>query len=348
MSLEAIGRSVSSGTYLPPPMAKNTDLHLFDPDGFEPKRKRPRQRRRHLHSVEQSQQAKLNRDGATLLLSDTDGLLLRNVKPHSAGKAQLVKRDLVTVGRALNRQWFDVQLLELFSGPGLLRDELTGEEIPGSPLQALDIPVPFDRYVFCDYDPDCVHALETRIGPRPDVYVRQGDANDPAHLEAVCSLLDPRALIIAYLDPAKPNLHWETVAFLARRFRQIDLIINLPVSAIHRSLALGQKLVNEGADPATLDAVQTPARALGHPNPLELLHGGEQRVDDAIRAHYNAQLRSVGMDYIAKPRTVCVTANNSPLYDIILASRHPKAVELWEKANKLAPLPQLVLGEDLL
>ena len=29
--------------------------------------------------------------------------------------------------------------------------------------------------------------------------------------------MDPRALVIAYLDPAKPNLHWSTVEFLADR-----------------------------------------------------------------------------------------------------------------------------------
>lgn len=47
-------------------------------------------------------------------------------------------------------QWFDVQYLKLFAGPGRLRDEITAEELPGSPLEALEIPSPFDRYIFCD------------------------------------------------------------------------------------------------------------------------------------------------------------------------------------------------------
>lgn len=306
---------------------------LFDLDATAPRRsKAPAPKPRKLHSVVMSPQARMNRDGAALLLSDEDGLLLRSVKAHSARKSRMVRRDLGTVGRAMNRQWFEVQYLELFAGPGRLRDEVTGEDLPGSPLEALAIPKPFDRYVFSDFDHDCVSALRTRVGDRRDVFIEQGDANDRAHLEWVAGKLDSRALILAYLDPAKPNLHWATVEFLARRFKHIDFIINLPVSAIHRSLGLGARMVAEGADPLTLDAVQIPARALGHPNPLELLRSG-LAAPYAIRDFYYEKLRSVGMTELAEPRTVKQEQNNSPLYDVILASRHPKAVELWEKAN---------------
>ncbi|MCW2986828.1 MAG: hypothetical protein JWR63_4398 [Conexibacter sp.] len=306
---------------------------LFDLDSVAPRAPRtPTPTPRKLHSVVMSAQARLNRDGAMLLLSDVDGLLLRSVKPHSARKARMVRRDLGTVGRALNRQWFDVQYLELFSGPGRLRDETTGEELPGSPLEALDIPSPFDRYVFSDYDADCVRALRTRIGPHRNVFVERGDANDLEHLSRVADRLDPRALIIAYLDPAKPNLHWATVEYLAARFKHIDFIINLPVSAIHRSLGLGAKMVTEGADPLTCEAIQIPARALGHPDPLQLLRCG-RLAPYAIRDYYYEKLRSAGLTELAEPRTVKQELNNSPLYDVILASRHPKAVELWEKAN---------------
>jgi three-Cys-motif partner protein len=325
---------------------RKNDPTLFETTPTRAKTARPKPR--HLHSVEQSQQGKLNRDGATLLLSDIDGLIVRSVKPHSAKKARMVRRDLATVGRAMNRQWFAVHYLELFSGPGRLLDEATGEEIPGSPLEALEIPTPFDRYVFSDFDESCVAALDRRIGARSDVRIRRGDANDPRHLETVAGLLDPRALIIAYLDPAKPNLHFDTVAWLANRFEYIDFIINLPTNAIHRSLAAARYWIDRGANPATLAALQTPAGALGHPDPLALLGPDECSTADAIRGFYYEQLRNVGMTELAEPRTICVTQNNAPLYDIILASRHPRAVELWEKANKVAPHPQLALGEELI
>lgn len=312
------------------PMAKRRDdLRLFEhaPDRAH---RRDQTKKRHLHTVETSEQARLNADGASILIGQ-DGLPVRVVKPHSAQKARLVSRDLGTVTRAMNRQWFDVHYLEVFSGPGVLLDEALGKEIPGSPLEALGLSTPFDRCVFSDFSESFVTALDSRIGMHPGVNVLQGDANDPAHLKRVCDLIDPRALVMAYLDPAKPNLHWSTVAYLADRFRFLDFIINLPHSGIHRSLAIG--------------STDGPARVLNHPDPESLLRPDAGKVADAIRAHYDDQLRSIGFEYIAR-RCVRQIANNSPLYDVVLASRHPKAVELWEKANKLPAEPQLGLAFD--
>ncbi len=273
-----------------------------------------------------------------LVPSLVDDLPVRLVKTHSADKARMVRRDLGTVGRAMSRQWFEVHYLELFSGPGMLLDDVTGEEVPGSPLEALSITQPFDRYVFSDFAPLCTNALRKRLhdrfGDRPDVDVLTGDANDPAHLEQVCARIHPKALVIAYLDPAKPNLHFATVRYLAERYRFIDFIINLPFSGIHRSLAAG----GEG----------NPGLMLNHPNPRELLHPDEGRTAENIRAHYDAQLRSLGLQHITR-RCVKTAATNSPLYDIVLASRHPRAVELWDKAN-VKPKPsaiQLGFGDDL-
>jgi len=239
---------------------------LFDLTELGPRVDPKHARRRHLHVADDpSEQLRLNPDGAGLVPGTTDGLPVRLVKPHSADKARTVSRDLGTVGRAMGSKWFEVHYLELFCGPGYLLDEATGEEVPGSPLQALGIQRPFNRYVFSDFSDICAGALRSRIEALraggvtlPPTEVLQGDANDRAHLERVCSYIDPKALVIAYLDPAKPNLRWTTVEYLANRFRFIDFIINLPFSGIHRSLTAGG---DEG-----------PRLMLNHPNPVELVH----------------------------------------------------------------------------
>jgi three-Cys-motif partner protein len=311
---------------------------LFDPDDYGP-RARKEARRPHLEAVAgPSEQMRLSRDGGGLVPGVTDGLPVRLVKPHSAQKSRTVSRDLGTVGRAMNRKWFEVHYLELFCGPGYLLDETTREELPGSPFQALGIASPFDRYVFSDFSEPCTDALCSRIASlrakqpgMPPTDVRCGDANDPAHLELVCSLLSPRALVIAYLDPAKPNLHFSTVRYLAQRFQFLDLIINLPFSGIHRSLAAGG---DEG-----------PRLMLNHDNPFELLDREEGRTAQNIRDHYDEQLRGLGLVHIAR-RCVKTTLTNSPLYDVVLASRKDTAVKLFEKANPLPKNPQLGLGFD--
>jgi three-Cys-motif partner protein len=156
----------------------------------------------------------------------------------------------------------------------------------------------------------------------------RGDANDPKHLERVCWHINPRALVIAYLDPAKPNLHFATVRALAERFQYLDLVINLPVSGIHRSLAAG--------------GVDGSSRMLNHPQPTDLLRPDEGSTADAIRSHYDEQHRGLGLVQIAR-RCVRTMPTNSPLYDIMLASRKATGVDLWEKANRMPKSAQLGL-----
>jgi three-Cys-motif partner protein len=308
---------------------------LFDPDTCGP-RVPKNARRRHLYAADKpSEQTRLSPDGAGLVPGLTDGLPVRVVKPHSAQKARMVSRDLGTVGRAMKRKWFEVAYLELFSGPGYLFDEVKEEELPGSPLQALQIASPFDRYVFSDSSDVCVQALRTRIAAlrekspgTPQADALTGDANDQEHLEQVCSLIDPRSLVIAYLDPAKPNLDFSTVRFLAERFAFLDVIINLPFSGIHRSISAG--------------GVDAPSRMLNHPRPKELLRPDEGGTAHAIREHYDGQLSELGLIHIDH-RCVKTTTTNSPLYDIVLASRKKTAVELWQKANRTPVNPQLGL-----
>ena len=180
------------------------DPRLFEPDSAPAKRRAskpvgPPERPR-LASVQPpplDAQVRLAADGAGVTTA-SDGLPAGVVKDHSAEKSWAVSRDLDTVGRAMVRQWFPVHYLELYSGPGVLVNERTQEETVGSPLEALLIKRPFDRYVFSDLNPTFAGALESRLRDpsmgeqvaQAETHARCGDANDPAHLEQVCSLID--------------------------------------------------------------------------------------------------------------------------------------------------------------
>lgn len=307
-------------------MKRRPDDRLFELDLLGPKRLKVVGHKRHLQLADDpSAQLPLEPDKDGLIHVSSDGLPLRQVKTHSRRKAELVSSDIGTVTRAMRYKWFSLAYLELFCGPGRLIDADSGEELPGSPFQALDIEIPFSQYVFSDASPQCTSALKQRLNQRradgqqlPVPQVRTGDANDPAHLEHLCSLIDPKALVIAYLDPAQPNLHWSTIEFLANKFKAIDFIINLPFSGIHRSISAG--------------GVANPALMLNHPNPIELLNETEGHPADNIRRHYELQLRNLGLVHTAR-RCVNTHRTNSPLYDIVLASRHDMAVKLFEKAN---------------
>lgn len=218
------------------------------------------------------------------------------------------------------------------SGPGRLLDESTGTEQPGSPLRALSVRKPFTHYVFSDFSQECVAALSARVGTRADVEIVRGDANDPDHLERVAGLLNVRALVIAYLDPARPqDLRWTTVEYLATRFKYIDLIINLPVNSLMRAIL--------GAYRAGGRAPGAAGRFLNYSAPHELLqpnadHPSTPATIEAIRRHYDEQLRALGFKKPAR-RTITFPPEN-PYYDVLLVSRHDRGLELWNRTN---PVP---------
>jgi three-Cys-motif partner protein len=282
-------------------------------------------------------------DAARLWTSRDDGLLVRGVKPHSARKSQMVSRGIDTVSSAMRRQWFadrfGLQYVELYSGPGRLIDESSGRELAGSPIEALAVRRPFDRYVFCDYSRDCVDALRQRVGRRSDVQILQGDAKDLSHLERVAALLEPRALSVVYLDPARPrDLAWSTVEFIAQRFAYGDLIINLPVNSLMRAILGHHRGGGTGAGAA--------GRLLNHASPVDLLLPSADRYAagptiDAIRRYFDEQLIDLGFKKPAR-RTVDFPPGN-PYYDVLLASRHDQGVRLWDRTNPEPDEPQLSL-----
>lgn len=281
-------------------------------------------------------------DSARMWTSRDDGLLVRGVKHHSAEKSAVVSRAIGTVSSAMSNQWFTrehgLQYLELYAGPGRLLDEATANEQPGSPLQALTVPKPFTSYVFNDFSRECVQALRARVRGRDEVRVECGDANDQEHLAHLTSLLNDRALVIAYLDPSRPqDLHWSTVQFLANHFDYIDLIINLPVNSLMRAIA--------GASTSGFRGEGTSGRFLNHARPHELLRRApnaaiiDTATITAIREHYDEQLMSLGFKQPAR-RTVDFPPGN-PYYDIILASRHQTGLDLWNKTNPAPVDPQM-------
>jgi three-Cys-motif partner protein len=282
-------------------------------------------------------------DAARMWTSKDDGLLVRGVKPHSAEKSTLVSRGIDTVSSAMSGQWFavkhGVQYVELYSGPGRLLDESTGKEQPGSPLRALSVRKPFTHYVFSDFSQECVDALSARVGTRADVEIVRGDANDPDHLERVAGLLNVRALVIAYLDPARPqDLRWRTVEYLATKFKYIDLIINLPVNSLMRAILGAYRAGGRGPGAA--------GRFLNHSAPHELLQPNADQPStpatiEAIRRHYDEQLMALGFKKPAR-RTINFPAEN-PYYDVLLVSRHDRGLELWNRTNPVPVDPQLSL-----
>jgi len=92
-------------------------------------------------------------DDKALVVAD-DGLFARLVHRHSARKAYSVRRYAEIVATAMAPHWPQIWWVELFAGPGRLKEVESDRFLPGSPIEALSIPSRFTGYVFADREGD--------------------------------------------------------------------------------------------------------------------------------------------------------------------------------------------------
>jgi three-Cys-motif partner protein len=254
------------------------------------------------------------------LVVDDDLLFSRAISEHSLVKAHCARRYAEIVGTAMGGKW-SLWWVELFAGPGQLYRRDTGEFAPGSPLEALSIPRPFNGYVFVDLERRCVGSLDRRAGGAKNVHILQGDANSVHTLDRIAAIVPrTRALVVLYADPAGVTLDWATVKFFIDRWRHLDLLLNLPTNGLVRAIAGG-------------DGVGRASRFLSHPEPHRLIAVAPGMKDEAIRQQYRHNLEAHGFHQIDGV-TVKLHGRNRDLYDLLIASRHPLAAKIFREAAR--------------
>lgn len=172
---------------------------------------------------------------------------------HTEQKLEAVTSYLQAYVTVMKKQRFKLTYVDAFAGSGasqsaahgshsetrLLEDEVYDADtiIIGSPIRALSVEPPFDRYLFVDANPANVRSLEKLVAefPTRKSKVLEGDAN--AHLLAFAEFLDrerfERAAV--FLDPFGLSVRWETVARLAAT-EKVDLWYLVPVLGMSRQI----------------------------------------------------------------------------------------------------------------
>jgi len=68
--------------------------------------------------------------------------------------------------------------VDAFAGAGTHKSRTTGEFVPGSPANALDVKPPFSEYHFIDLDGERIAGLKRAIGSRPEVHLLKATATE--------------------------------------------------------------------------------------------------------------------------------------------------------------------------
>lgn len=255
----------------------------------------------------------------------------------SLHKHTLLRRYVDISGVGVRRSWLKkgdagATYIDLFSGPGRVRNKLTNEVSDGSPLvawrQAQATNAAFTEMHIADAHPELAAAAVTRlrVADAPG-YEYIGDA--ASTVDRVIAKLNPYALHFAFLDPYKLGvLPFEVIRKLAS-LQRMDILVHISAHDFNRNL---RRYIKQKDSPIDFFA----------PDWRDYV-GDLDRPDHYVRArileHWRNLLRTVGMN-TAEVHELVTGEMKQPLYWLAFVARHPRALEFWEKIRDLEPDPQ--------
>ncbi len=258
-----------------------------------------------------------------------DNLPVRCFGFWAKDKLYYLERYMNIFNSAMKMKWPKRAYVELFAGPGLgiVRD--SGNILRGSPLIALDQPVPFARHIFVDINPDAIDALSKRtksLKPAADVKLIMGDCN--SSVEAIRKNVDSSYLILTFIDPTGMQAKFSTIRNLTRDLR-MDLIINFPLQAINRSYTYALQGHDQKYDDFFGSKQWRPAIT----GLTDMRSIGARLLD-----FYKNQLRTLGYEQfedLSDDAILVRGPKNIPLYYLFLASKSAIAHKFWKEIQKI-------------
>jgi three-Cys-motif partner protein len=263
-----------------------------------------------------------------------DGMPYNDVGPWTEEKHRLVAYYSAQFSGAMKEKFQKRVYIELYAGAGYSRIRDTDRIIPGSPINALTLKEPFDKYIFCEENLTKREALQKRVerhAPHTaDITIVPGDCDARVgEIEAAIPRhsKDKKVLSLCFVDPNDIGIKFSTLHTLGEK-RMMDFVVLLALY---------------------MDAMRAEQQYVKNPAKISELLGTKEwqvRWQDAKQSgadfpHFLADEFAASMarmDYIPPPfhsmRKIFYYEKNYPLYAVGLFSRHPLAYRLWEDALK--------------
>ncbi len=265
-------------------------------------------------------------------------------------KLRSLRDYLVAYKTALQNQPFTLCYVDAFAGTGYntpkaddehtstLFNDLTAAEarkfIDGSARIALQIPKPFDRYIFIERNPDRHSELVKLRAEFPHLATRIEPVNDEAnrYLTALCNKtkwLEEGQRAVVFLDPFGMQVTWETITAIAET-KAVDLWLLFPLG-----IGVMRMLPNSGQIPAgwrkTLDQM------FGEAGWYDAFYRKEETPDlfeasretliktanyDSISNYFVKRLKTI-FPFVAENPLPLRNSSNCPLYLLCFAAANP-------------------------
>jgi three-Cys-motif partner protein len=267
---------------------------------------------------------------AHVVRAQDDGLPTTLARKWALDKYALVGLYARLFSTGMKKKWPLRVYIDLYAGAGFSRIRGTNNIVHGSPLLALGVPDKFDKYIFCEQNPDSLDSLRQRVRrlyPAAEVEFISGDCNEK--IEEICSHIPKESGVLSFcfLDPLDISIKFRTIRQLSNY--RMDFLILLALSM----------------DANRNEARYTDPRKhkidefLGLPDWRDRWKREQERGIDFIRflaEQFSSQME--GLDYLRKPfhfmKQVRSDEKNLPLYHLALFSKHPLAFEYWQEVLK--------------
>jgi three-Cys-motif partner protein len=263
---------------------------------------------------------------------EADDLPYNDVGAWTEAKHRLVAYYAALFSAAMKDKWEKRIYIELYAGAGYSRIRDTERIIAGSPIQALALKVPFDKYIFCERDPEKLAALRKRVmrhAPSADVAFIPEDCDRGANKISAAipqHSKNHKVISLCFVDPNDIGIRFSTLQTLGSKY--VDFIALLALY---------------------MDALRAEQHYMKNPSKIDQLLGATSWLDRWTTAkqmgaefprflaeEFAASMAT--MKYIPPPfysmRKIFLYEKTYPLYAVGLFSRHPLAYELWDKALK--------------
>jgi three-Cys-motif partner protein len=231
----------------------------------------------------------------------------------------------------MKKKWPTRVYIDLFSGAGAARLRTSGRRVPGSPLLALQLQDPFDRYIFCEQDEEKMDALQRRVAhvaPGADVRFVPGDVN--ARVDEVESHIPTGkgVLTFCFVDPYSLRIRFHTLKRLSTG-RPMDFLVLLALQMDARRNF--DRYVAE--ETSKLDAF------LGNGtwrDRWKAAERGKSYLIQFLAEEYTRSMEQMGYLSNSTDRMYLVKTDEKrlPIYYLAFFSKHKRGYEFWDQVLK--------------
>jgi three-Cys-motif partner protein len=261
-----------------------------------------------------------------------DQLETGEVGPWAEEKYQILWLYASLFSSGMKYKWDKRVYVDLYAASGHARVKGTSRLVYGSPLLALQVRSPFDKYVFCEESHERIRALEVRaktLAPHADITVLEGDCNERIE-DIIAAIPEPsrkqRVLTLCFVDPFSMGIRFSTLEKLATaRFTDFLVLLALFMDA------------NRNYDVYIEEESGRVADFLGDPKWRDRWKVAQQagKAFPAFLAEaFTSRMVSLGYSPPPPMKTVRYQDRNIRLYQLAIFSKSTVAYQFWDDVLK--------------